>query len=99
MDEEKVIQELLKGAFAQLREHTVFELMEKDQSYKESSARREEAERRYKELKEHLPEKITEVMEDYLEVIDLNSTDENDLHYLAGVMDTVRILASYGRLK
>lgn len=98
MNEDKMMQELLKDALARLKEHTLYELMEKDVSYKESRAERETRERKYMELKKHLPEKVTGIFETYLDAIDQNHTDENDLHYMAGVMDAIRLLASYGLL-
>lgn len=99
MDEDKMIQELLKDALAQLKENTLYDLMDKDVSYRESAAERDGRERKYMELKKHLPESVTGIVEEYLEAIERNHTDEKDLHYMAGAMDTIRLLASYGLLR
>ena len=99
MGEDKVVQEVLKNALAVMKEKTLYGLMENDKSYCESAARRKEAEKRYLEIRKHLSEDILEIIEEYLDAIDLNSTDENDLHYLAGMTDAVRAMASYGMLK
>lgn len=99
MVESREVQERLKNAVAMLNENTIKELMERDTSYCESASLREEAERKYWKIKDSFSTEQLDVIEKFLDAIELNNAGVNDLYYLAGVKDAIKILDAYGMLK
>lgn len=99
MVESREVQNRLKNALAMMNENTIKELMKRDKSYCESASLREKEERKYWKIKDSFSAEQLEVIEKFLDAIELNNADVNDLYYLAGVKDAIKILDAYGMLK
>lgn len=97
MNEE--FQKLIKNALAMLKEKTVVDLIEHDYDYKKSVHEHGIAEKKYTELENSLTSSQKQIIDEYLEAIDRNNTDINDLLYIAGLRDMLRFLISYGLIK
>lgn len=92
-------QEIVKSALAQIRENTISDLIENDRNYQSSSEVCGEAERAYMEIASELNPEHREIIDEYIEAVNANNIDYNDLMYLAGMRDMFRFLKSYNLIE
>lgn len=94
---DKFIQEMIDKGMGQLMDQSRDELMASDEVYREDGRREEEAERRVLGL--GLTEEQRAALDSYLDCMRICNHRYADIAYMAGIKDTVRLLASLNLLK
>lgn len=94
---DKFIEGLIEKGMGQLMDQSRDELMASDEVYREDSRREEEAERRFLGL--GLTEEQQAAIDDYLDRMRICNHRYADIAYMAGIKDTVGLLASLNLLK
>lgn len=94
---DKFIEGLIEKGMGQLMDQSRDELAAADHSYQKNSLREEEAERRVLGL--GLTKEQQTAIDDYLDCVRAGNHIFADLSYLAGIKDTVGLLASIGAIK